>query len=155
MPNETPSLTPPAGVNGPPANGTHPPAADRAALEREYLRVQCQKLRGWCLRLLDESPAAASLPADDIRDLRDNPPTRTGEQILAELLTFAGRVPPDGPFHPAVADLAAERERLKRLYFTLSDAIDPYVPMSDDELKRMTTDVRWGGAGAPASATRD
>lgn len=110
------------------------PHDDQAAIEREYLLIQCDKLRGWCLSLLDVSSATPTLPPGVVRDLRENPPRLTAEQVIESLMRYSGRVRPDGPYSPAVAGVAAERERLKQLFFTLHDADDPYVPMTGAEV---------------------
>src|SRR5581483_10021313 len=83
------------------------------------------------------------LPEPVARDLAEHPPEMTTDEVMEALrgLAFGEPVPPsDTPadrLPHRVAELGAERERLRQHFFTLFDAAFPdHKPPTEEELLR-------------------
>ena len=134
----------------PEANGAHGDHLGDPFREVVMLRARCSNLRHWCRTLLDDPAAAGVLSEPTVAELRTTPPevTEPEGQVVVALLARGGNVPPTHPLAPATLDqtrlrasipsLAAERERLRQVFFTLYDHLYPHdIPTEEDLLREM------------------
>lgn len=129
------------GESAPEANGDAAVADPRR--EEYRLWVQCAKLRNWCRDLLGAQGAEGALPDAVVRELTENPPPIPTDEVMEALrsLAFGEPIPASGSWRTGdaaelpqrLADLAAERERLRQHFFTLIDAVHPDEAQLTDE----------------------
>ena len=113
------------------------------AREAEFLSIKCDELRHACLGFLDDDVTSPDVSADDVAFVRSTPPQRTLEGVFAGYRNLR-EDPPTGfgngtldQTRAKIETLAATRERLKRVMFALSDAIEPYTPLTEEEAREL------------------
>jgi hypothetical protein len=92
---------------------------------------------------LDDGVTSPDVSADDVAFVRSTPPQRTLEGVFAGYRKLR-EDPPGGLINGTpdqtmtkIEALAGTRERLKRVMFALSDAVEPYSPPTEEEIYDM------------------
>jgi hypothetical protein len=125
-------------------NGT-PKTPAELAREAEFLSIKCDELRHACMGFLDDGVTSPDVSSDDVAFVRSTPPQRTLEGVFAGYRKLR-EDPPGGLINgtpdqtlATIEALAGTRERLKRVMFALSDAVEPYTPLTEEEAREMMT----------------